>query len=203
MLRDNQEHFFTVKPSRLIRLSNDDLKLAEDFSLLRTKDKYPDTRQTNFKKLYADYLVGSLVELATYRHLPDCPPPDLNYYEPGRKSWREDFTYGEYKIGCKGQWVSQARKFGMSWTYQYNSESYRRDSGLNSPEGFQVYGIVKDEDPRCVAIKAVVYSCEVIPHILDLPKMEKYQDSKRVVYYAQLEESIRQGAIKDLVFSKI
>lgn len=191
---------FSVKPSRLVVLSQADMAAAKHFADLRTQDSYPDTGQTQHLNLYRQILVGALVELAAYRHLPHCPPPDLNYYPPKDKSWRLDFTYGEYALSCKGQWVSAAKRYGMSWTYQYNSNVGRRDSGLDAPEGLQIFGIVKDEDPRYVAIKAIVFSKDIIPSHLDLPQVEHLQKYKRCIYYSRLDESIKKGVVRDLKF---
>lgn len=199
LLRDNRISFFEYPDSRRVMLSEDDQGEAREFARKRAqRDSYSDTGQTDPVRLEHQYLVGALVELAAHRLLPRCPKPNFQYLEKNRKNFDADFEYLGERLGAKGQWEDDARKYGMSWTYQAGGASGRRDHILDDPYGVQVYGIASNMTPGLVVLKAVVWSHEVIPSLLDDPALEKHRGNKKMIYYAALEQAIRSKHVTDL-----
>jgi len=194
---------FHVPARRLVVIPKDHVEAAKDFARLRVRDTYSDSLQSDPLKLERDILVGALAELAVHHFLPGCPYPDFNYYAGEKKSWQADFIYrGDY-LGCKGQWESVARSHGMSWMFQWDSLTGRKDKILQNPVGLHAFCLVKDSDPSRVAIQAIVKSKDILYEgspFLELPKAAYLQKFKRCVYFDSLKEGIEQGLIKDYSF---
>ena len=83
---------------------------------------YSDCNQNNFDlKVYQHY-IGKLGELAVYLYLKkthNITKPDFNIYEIKNKSWDSDLKIDNKHLSIKTQDIKSAKRFELSWTFQY------------------------------------------------------------------------------------
>jgi hypothetical protein len=99
-------------------------KKLSDFAYNVSKTtNYNDCGQTNFKLKVYQHFIGKLIELGLFLYLTSenisINEPDFNIYNGKEKSWASDAVIDNYfRVSVKGQDVSSAHRFGLSWTFQ-------------------------------------------------------------------------------------
>ncbi len=106
---------------------------------------YIDCGQTNHKIKVYQHFVGKLIEIAAYacfrkNNLAPNIFPDFNIYKGENKNWDADLYIGTNKVSVKGQDVTSARQFGLSWTFQ-DIKKGRSDRALYNTEEVIVPGL--------------------------------------------------------------
>lgn len=169
-----------------VHLEKDVVKRAWEFAQRVTPTtNYEDSNQTRFKKIRDDHFISKLGEEAALKVLNSFAAvkgPDYAIYEAGRKSWDDDLYINNAGIAVKTQRRTNAKKYGLSWTFQ-NSDK-RRDCILDKPLAWVVFVEYNDAKP---------YQCFVYPPyqikelVFDAPKLERLKTSKQVVYANTLQ----------------
>jgi len=111
--------------------SKEIMQFAEKVSITTN---YSDCNQNNFNlKVYQHY-IGKLGELAVYLYLKDkhnITKPDFKIYETKNKSWDSDLKISNKHLSIKTQDVKSAKRFELSWTFQYIKNG-RKDSSIKN-----------------------------------------------------------------------
>ncbi len=177
-------------------LEDECLKFAEE-CYPTNKGRYSTRNQSNKKKIKEDIVNGKLGEFAAYEFLikqgfAPNNKPDLVIYKGNKKSWKADLVIDSTNVHVKTQAISSAKKYGLSWTFQYNSFSGSKgnqDKLISNPEGVLILTLVDGLD---VYIMACLPSVSCVPRFLQEPKVEWLKAVKRVLYYKTLQESIKE-----------
>jgi len=168
------------------------LKFAED-SVETSLKHYARRNQTNATKIKGDIYVGKVGEQLVHDYLkkydPTITEPDYKVYKPREKTWAPDMHTDTYNVHVKTQSIESSNKYGISWILQYDDAGKHRDKHLVNPQDndLQVFTLVD-------VIKKHFHICAVIPikfmveHLLDLPKLDYLQKTKRAVYYKRIQE---------------
>jgi len=105
------------------------MRFAERVSMTTN---YSDCGQNDFNLKAYQHYVGKLGELAVYLYLKDSydiTEPDFKIYEVKDKSWDSDLKIENEHLSIKAQDIQSAKKFGLSWTFQY-IKGGRSDSSI-------------------------------------------------------------------------
>ena len=156
-------------------------KFSED--VVSTVD-YKDSNQSNAAKIRDDHFISKLGEEAAKKVFEERGDkvigPDYTVYPAKKKSWRADLIVNEIEVAVKTQKKSAAKKYGLSWTFQYSP--VRKDPILKNPEAWVCFVECDDEN----------FSCTVFPpkkirqlHMKQ-PRLQHMLGKKKVVYAADL-----------------
>ena len=177
--------------SKTIQVDSSDIKIIEQFveeSYMSNVGYYKKRNQNNVEKIKQDIFNGKLAEFAVYYLYKDnenCEIniPDTEVYESFNKSFEADlfckFKDRNFYIHVKSQHVSQAERFGKSWSFQ------KEDSLTTRPVA---------EDRICLCNILNGNTVEVIKPILAKklvniykdPKLDRLKGIKKVIYYQDL-----------------
>jgi hypothetical protein len=106
--------------SKIVKLTNPDIKKAEAFALARW-DCHDGlySRRGGFKMI--DILIGACAEIAVYKMLKPyfkIGKPDFTIHDRKKKSYNADLTDGTFHFHVKGQGLDSAYRYGCSWIMQ-------------------------------------------------------------------------------------
>ena len=174
-----------------VELTAEVIARAKTFAnaVARTID-YRDSNQRNVEKIKFDHFISKLGEEAA-KHVFEnrnalVEGPDYNIYEAKQKTWQSDLIVNGHHVAVKTQTKSNARKYGLSWTFQQSE--IRKDPILKNPEAWVCF-VECDE--------ANNYKCTVYPpaRIKDLnfqpPRLQHLIGKKQVVYASDLKKKLR------------
>lgn len=145
-------------------------------------DAYMKRRQFNREKIIHDIETGKLAEWAVYKHLKSlkwaCTAPDVEIYAVKDKSFDADLRArdkkkNDYHVHVKSQHAKQAKRYGLSWTFQ------KWDKLITQPtkKDLLVLCIVDDEQIEVVH----VLKAEKAKGIYGEPKL-RHLTTKKVLY---------------------
>ena len=148
---------------------------------------YADSNQRNKAKIRNDHFISKIGEeavCAAFRHFGEpINTPDYEIYDGKSKSWAADLISNNIEIAVKTQARSQAKKYGLSWTFQ--SSKKRFDPILNEPESWVCFVACDDtkENYECFVsqpqqIKNLIFESPILAHL---------KGKKQVVYARSLK----------------
>ena len=145
---------------------------------------YADSNQRNKTKIKNDHFISKIGEeavCAAFRHFGQpINEPDYEIYKGTAKSWAADLVTNETEIAVKTQARSQAKKYGLSWTFQ--SSEKRFDPILNEPESWVCFVVCDDTKAN---YECFVYQPQQIKNLLFEPPLLPHLKGKKQVVYAK------------------
>ena len=168
-------------------------KFAEE-SYPTHKHHYAKRNQFNKEKIIEQITIGKLSEFAVYQVLsekyPDITPPDVNVYERNKKSFDFDMKAKDINLHIKGQLGDSAKQYGQSWIFQWSGDG----KGHCDKEIF--YPVTQNQYVSFVLMNKNVADVQAIVSLdflhkndlFKLPKLEYLHNTKRAVYWADLEK---------------
>lgn len=181
----------------LIKFSDQDLSICEDFAQNMDTSYYASRKQFNPEKRQKDQIIGKLGELATFYYLENknikVSYPDFKIYKKKEKSWDFDLKGENINLHVKSQAVEQAQKYGISFIFQYGNGSNRAyDKEIfdrASPNQYVSFVVVnlkeRHADIKCIIDLNLLHEKE----LFKLPRLKFLQENnKKAVYFADLEK---------------
>jgi hypothetical protein len=143
------------------------------------RDCYAKRGQDNKIKVMSDNLVGKLAEIAVWR-LFGTEEPDFKIYADSRKkSFDADLRRKDIDIHVKCQTASQAKRTGLSWTFQ-KQDNPDPDSVIVGCQFF-TGGIIQVH----AAIRVSTVNEE---GLWGQPRKYDLRDKKKMLYYKDIDE---------------
>jgi len=179
----------TFRKPQIIHLSPEAVSRAEAFASAVTNTvNYRDNNQTQKQKINDDHFVSKLGEEAVRclfetRHCV-VQGPDYSIYNSNQKSWAADLKINELDVAVKTQRRSDAKRYGLSWTFQDSPE--RRDPVLSLPEAWVCLVVYEDlkQDYECT-----VYPLRKIKQLIfEVPRLSRLVGKKQAVYLETLQK---------------
>lgn len=188
-----------------VYLTKEDLARCSDFaqSVISTNaDCYAKRNQTDLQKIIQDITIGKMAELGAAQLLSSRglmhSEPDFAVYSKENKSfgadligWKEkgNMTSTIWNFHVKSMERNTAIRFGLSWSFQ------AKDSLVRSPHSNDYLVLCEyeqsvAEDGYLVDIKAAVKAMDVTDYWKD-PKLEKLRGIKKVLYWKELEDTVK------------
>jgi hypothetical protein len=145
---------------------------------------YGDTGQGNLQKIQQDHYTSKVGEEAVRQVLIQLGHgvvgPDYQIYFGSYKSWDADLKIDGVDLAVKTQSVELARRFGLSWTFQWSAQ--RRDPILLSPHAWVCFVQANTHAGDCL-----VYPPYQIQELTFAePKLSRLRNTKKVVYAEDL-----------------
>ena len=171
-----------------VELNNEIVTKAKAFAnaVVNTVD-YSDSNQRVVSKIRHDHFISKLGEEAAKQVFIQrgnkVIGPDYSVYTGKEKNWDSDLLVNGTPLAVKTQTKSNARKYGLSWTFQQSA--LRRDPILDDPEAWVCFVECDERN---------AYRCTVYPpkKIKDLhfksPRLQHLLGKKQVVYANDLKK---------------
>jgi len=170
-----------------VKLDANHLLKAKCFAVeVSPSTNYGDANQNSRIKIQEDHRISKLGEEAAafvLRQFVSVSDPDYSIYKGKQKSWKEDLQVNGVGVAVKSQNSIAAKKYGLSWTFQYGPK--RKDSIFNNPEAWIIFVEVDESNETCI--------CRVFPPfqlkelIFEEPKLAYLRGHKKVVYAESLK----------------
>lgn len=145
---------------------------------------YSDSNQHNWKKIRQDHFISKLGEEAVCavfeQYAEYVSQPDYHIYQRLKKSWEADLQVNGTNLAVKTQCRTQARKYGLSWTFQ--NAPARKDPILRQPNYWICFVECNDVG------RSPSFDCIVFPpmQVRELwfrdPILPQLKGKKKVVY---------------------
>lgn len=184
-----------------VKLTNEEIikckKFAEEVFSTNQK-QYAKRNQKNQNIIKHQILIGKLGEIATWKIFKKNPKikkldyPDFSILPYYKKSFDADLLVNDTKkIHVKSQDAESARRYGVSWTFQWNGEGTgHTDPILRHTQGNkdEYVAFVGVDLATSTGIGYDVVSVDFLhAHgLFGKPKLRSMQNSKKVVYYEEL-----------------
>ncbi len=161
-------------------------RAAKFSSKVQSTTCYADSNQGNFEKIKNDHYISKIGEEAVchvmrkFADKKNILGPDYKIYIGNKKSWDSDLKINGIELAVKTQEITQAKKYGLSWTFQCSD--YRKDPILKDPNKWICF----------VEFDQKNGTCRVFPpfRVKDLkfrdPKLKHLIGKKQVVYAEDL-----------------
>jgi len=163
---------------------------------------YSDCGQTSLTFKTYQHFVGKLIELSVFFLLTeygfDPKEPDFSIYEKKDKSWLSDLSVDGFDISVKGQDLSSAKRFGLSWTFQ-NIQDGRKDSALRKQNEVVMPGLY--DNSKKTNYHTIIFPPKKMGEILfEEPKKDSLKGKKKVMYahsnYTDVNKWLTEADIK-------
>jgi hypothetical protein len=172
--------------SQSIKIDEDIIKNAQEFAqnVIDTVD-YSDSNQSNLQKIKDDHFISKIGEEAVrivFEKFCKVKGPDYTIYPGKNKSWDYDLKVDGIGLGVKTQKKSAAKKYGLSWTFQFSD--MRKDPILNDKDAWICFVECNDLDGSYECIVYPPYQIKEL--IFKPPKLDHLKNKKKVVYKEDL-----------------
>lgn len=157
---------------------------------------YAQRNQTDNNLIKQQILIGKLGEFAVEKFLLNnqikIDSPDLTIYDHKSKTFNSDLKYQNIKIHVKSQEIEQAKKFGLSWIFQYgNNQKGHLDTEIFQQSFKKQYVAFVLIDLKVKLAKIIAFVSLNTLHQYNLfkdPKKDTLRGIKKAIYYQDIKD---------------